>query len=91
MRRPDELGGTGKVAPRPGRGVEGGEVGVPPLAPGERRLRLGRRRARRRAPLSFHAWLSERARGRVRVRVRARARVRVRVRVRVRIRVRSYP
>ena len=74
MRRPDELGGTGKVAPGPGRGVEGGEVGVPPLAPGERRLRLGRRRARRRAPLSFRAWL------RVSVRVRLRVRVRVRVR-----------
>ena len=85
MRRPDELGGTGKVAPGPGRGVEGGEVGVPPLAPGERRLRLGRRRARRRAPLGFRAWL----RVRVRVRVRVRDRVRVRVRVRVRDRVRG--
>ena len=40
--RPDELGGTGKVAPGPDHGVEGGEVGVPPLAPGERRLRLVR-------------------------------------------------
>ena len=44
MRRPDELGRAGDVAPRPSHAVEGSELSVPPLPPREGRLLHGHRR-----------------------------------------------